>query len=168
MVIASQDSNGLIFAPCRNKSLFIWMAEDNKSLTRCPTKHSTKMPVITVDDQKVETELKIGPYTGSFTGAGGDSSKDFLLNLTELKTWEDYKRILTDGYMLSALDELPYLDQSVNVYEIKERYAPNDSDAVAPYLNIEFINKEEKDPEILIFGFNGYRYDGTKDLLKSL
>ena len=118
-----------------------------------------EMPVMTVDDRKVETELKIGPYTGSYTGAGDGSPKDWLFNLSDLKTWEDYNRILADGYLTSALDELPKLDQTVTVYELKDRYAPEDSDDIAPYLNIKFKGKGFNKRNLLTYGFNGYRHD---------
>lgn len=121
-----------------------------------------EMPVMTVDDRKVETELKIGPYTGSYTGAGDDSPKDWLFNLSDLKTWEDYNRILADGYLASALDELPKLDQTVTVYELKDRYAPEDSDDIAPYLNIEFKGKGFNKRNLLTYGFNGYRHDSMQ------
>ena len=123
-----------------------------------------EMPVMTVDDRKVETELKIGPYTGSYTGAGDDSPKDWLFNLSDLKKWEDYNRILADGYLASALDELPKLDQTVTVYELKDRYAPEDSDDIAPYLNIEFKGKGFNKRNLLTYGFNGYRHDSMQGL----
>lgn len=120
--------------------------------------YEIEIPIITVNGEVTESELKIGPYTGSYTGTDGNPDAN-IYNLFRLNTWEDYKRIIDDGYLSSALDELPKLDVPVIVYELKDRYFKEDTDATAPYLNMEFKVNNMSDTKILTLNFQGFSVD---------
>ena len=124
--------------------------------------YKAEVPFISVNGEKVATELKIGPYTGAFTGAGGELDESQLYNLSGPKNWEDYKRIMEEGYLKSALDELPELNIPVIVYELKDRHSADNSDDIAPYIQMEFHKDDMSKTKILTYEFNGSRFDTGK------
>ena len=120
------------------------------------------LPAITVNGNKVSSKLNIGPYSGTFEGAWGgtESEKSSSLNLDSLDSWEKYKALIKGGYMESAFDDWPQLNQTVIVYELRDRKAPSDADD-AVTLNMEF-NMDNNKTTILTYGFNGAANDVEK------
>ena len=112
-----------------------------------------KVPAISVNGKTVEAELKIGPFSGTFTGAGEQPPVKTTLNISDVKDWEGYKKLIESGYIAMTMDELPELDRKVIVYELKDRYAEDFSGA--PYLNISFKADTGK-TTIMTYRFNGY------------
>lgn len=112
-----------------------------------------KVPAISVNGKTVEAELKIGPFSGTFTGAGEQPPVKTTFNISDVKDWEGYKKLIESGYIAMTMDELPELDRKVIVYELKDRYAEDYSGA--PYLNISFKADTGK-TTIMTYRFNGY------------
>ncbi len=112
-----------------------------------------KVPAISVNGKTVEAELKIGPFSGAFTGAGEQPPVKTTFNISDVKDWEGYKKLIESGYIAMTMDELPELDRKVIVYELKDRYAEDYSGA--PYLNISFKADTGK-TTIMTYRFNGY------------
>ncbi|MBQ5322414.1 MAG: hypothetical protein J6J07_03125, partial [Oscillospiraceae bacterium] len=72
----------------------------------------SRIPQITVDGKEVETEIKIGPYSGGFASAWGKKSEVERLNLSSLESWHEYKTLLESGeYLENAFAENPKMDQ---------------------------------------------------------
>ena len=112
-----------------------------------------EVPVVSVNGKTIEADLKIGPFSGSFTGAGEQPPVKTTFNISDLKDWEGYKKLIESGYIAMTMDELPELDRKVIVYELKDRYAEDYSGA--PYLNISFKADTGK-TTIMTYRFNGY------------
>ncbi|MBR4343086.1 MAG: hypothetical protein IKP88_10380 [Lachnospiraceae bacterium] len=112
-----------------------------------------KVPVVSVNGQTIKADLKIGPFSGSFTGAGEQPPVKTTFNISDVKNWEEYKKLIESGYISLTMDELPGFDQKVIVYELKDRYAEDFSGA--PYLNISFKADTGK-TTIMTYRFNGY------------
>ena len=112
-----------------------------------------EVPVVSVNGKTIEADLKIGPFSGTFTGAGEQPPVKTTFNISDLKDWEGYKKLIESGYIAMTMDELPELDRKVIVYELKDRYAEDYSGA--PYLNISFKADTGK-TTIMTYRFNGY------------
>ncbi|MCR5727799.1 MAG: hypothetical protein K6G24_10070 [Lachnospiraceae bacterium] len=112
-----------------------------------------EVPVVSVNGKTIEADLKIGPFSGSFTGAGEQPPVKTTFNISDVKNWEEYKKLIESGYISLTMDELPGFDQKVIVYELKDRYAEDFSGA--PYLNISFKADTGK-TTIMTYRFNGY------------
>ncbi len=112
-----------------------------------------EVPVVSVNGKTIEADLKIGPFSGSFTGAGEQPLVKTTFNISDVKDWEGYKKLIESGYIAMTMDELPELDRKVIVYELKDRYAEDYSGA--PYLNISFKADTGK-TTIMTYRFNGY------------
>ena len=112
-----------------------------------------EVPVVSVNGQTIIADLKIGPFSGTFTGAGEQPPVKTTFNISDVKDWEGYKKLIESGYIAMTMDELPELDRKVIVYELKDRYAEDYSGA--PYLNISFKADTGK-TTIMTYRFNGY------------
>ena len=112
-----------------------------------------EVPVVSVNGQTIIADFKIGPFSGSFTGAGEQPPVKTTFNISDVKNWEEYKKLIESGYISLTMDELPGFDQKVIVYELKDRYAEDFSGA--PYLNISFKADTGK-TTIMTYRFNGY------------
>ena len=112
-----------------------------------------EVPVVSVNGKTIEADLKIGPFSGTFTGAGEQPPVKTTFNISDVKDWEGYKKLIESGYIAMTMDELPELDRKVIVYELKDRYAEDYSGA--PYLNISFKADTGK-TTIMTYRFNGY------------
>lgn len=112
-----------------------------------------EVPVVSVNGKTIEADLKIGPFSGTFTGAGEQPPVKTTFNISDVKDWEGYKKLIESGYIAMTMDELPKLDRKVIVYELKDRYAEDYSGA--PYLNISFKADTGK-TTIMTYRFNGY------------
>lgn len=112
-----------------------------------------EVPVVSVNGQTIEADLKIGPFSGTFTGAGEQPPVKTTFNISDVKDWAGYKKLIESGYIAMTMDELPELDRKVIVYELKDRYAEDYSEA--PYLNISFKADTGK-TTIMTYRFNGY------------
>ena len=112
-----------------------------------------EVPVVSVNGKTIEEDLKIGPFSGTFTGAGEQPPVKTTFNISDVKDWEGYKKLIESGYIAMTMDELPELDRKVIVYELKDRYAEDYSGA--PYLNISFKADTGK-TTIMTYRFNGY------------
>ena len=112
-----------------------------------------EVPVVSVNGKTIEADFKIGPFSGTFTGAGEQPPVKTTFNISDVKDWEGYKKLIESGYIAMTMDELPELDRKVIVYELKDRYAEDFSGA--PYLNISFKADTGK-TTIMTYRFNGY------------
>ena len=127
-------------------------------------------PVITVNGNEVGSSWYIGAYSGGFqgvegggsSGAGGDVHGEDggdSWNLAPIESWEGYRDLLEGGYQEQAIkNEYPKLNQTVVIYELKNRYGEKSDAAVAPTLSMEFFIDYNK-TKILTYGFNGSSYD---------
>ena len=127
-------------------------------------------PVITVNGNEAEPAWYIGPYSGRFqgvagggsSGAGGDVHGEDggdSWNLAPIESWEGYRDLLEGGYQEQAIkNEYPKLNQTVVIYELKNRYGEKSDAAVAPTLSMEFFIDYNK-TKILTYGFDGGSYD---------
>ncbi len=86
------------------------------------------VPTVTVDGETVETALYVGAYAGGFSPAIGDEESEETLNLEYPSSWEVYQALLEAGYMDTAFDEWPALDQPVVVYELSDFVVPENLD----------------------------------------
>ncbi len=91
-------------------------------------------------------------------GAGEQPPVKTTFNISDVKNWEEYKKLIESGYILLTVDELPRLDQKVIVYELKDRYAEDFSEA--PHLNISFKADTVK-TTIMTYRINGYSLKNT-------
>lgn len=129
----------------------------------------SKVPQITVDGKEIETELKIGPYSGGFASAVGEKSEAERLNLSSLESWYEYKALLENGeYLKDAFAENPKMDQPVKVYsfEINYNIPMNEFDEIDnPDVYINFNYDAEK-TNVFFYGFNSMRWDDEKGWVK--
>ncbi|MBO4506669.1 MAG: hypothetical protein J5728_09625 [Lachnospiraceae bacterium] len=124
----------------------------------CLESRLPEIPVITVNGTEVVPEPHIGTYPGTFTGATGGENDETTFNLSEPDSWEKYRSLIGSGYINSAFDGFPELEQPVIVYEIKDRYGECSDAAPAPMLNMEF-NIDYDKTTILTYGFNSVHMD---------
>ena len=124
----------------------------------CLESRLPEIPVITVNGIEAVPELHIGEYSGTFIGATGGENDETSFNLSQLDSWEKYRALIESGYINSAFDEFPELEQHVVVYEIKDRYGERSDAAPAPMLNMEF-NIDYDKTTILTYGFNSVHMD---------
>ncbi|MBQ4546310.1 MAG: hypothetical protein IJA17_04025 [Oscillospiraceae bacterium] len=118
----------------------------------------SRIPKITVDGKTVETELKIGPYSGGFAPAWGDEGGSESLNLSSLESWDEYKILLESGeYLKDALAENPSLDQEVIVYSFGIDYniPMEEFDQIENADLLIDVNFNEEKSGVLNYGFNG-------------
>ncbi len=124
-----------------------------------------RLPKITVNGEKSEIELKIGPYSNKFIPVLGSNDTEGTANLFLNQSWEEYK-ILLEGseYQEAAFDENPTLDIAVKVYTFTVEYL--DDIAVIDALdNPDFsisYNYDFEKTNIFYMGFNGGRFS-SKD-----
>ncbi len=145
---STQEKNYTIAYP------FVSSLEDSNTLT--PTLKSS------IELQK-ET-LLFGDYAGGFTAAYGDTDQSESLNLRDMASWEDYKKLLEDGeYLDTAQKELNLLDKQVTVYTFYDVSYPKDFDAAT--LAISFTLP--KDSVMLTYGMNGGEYDEERNFYRS-
>lgn len=125
----------------------------------------TYTPALTLDGAEVETELRIGVYSGGFEGAYGRS----LLegdpagsdNLDTVESWEDYAALLNDGtYLANALADGPDLSGiPVTVYRFTDPYGPETGgEAPNPSIRVAF-DLDYDETTVLSCGFHAGRYD---------
>ena len=127
-------------------------------------------PVITVNGNEVGSSWYIGSYSGGFQGVAGEGSSGAggdvhgedggdSWNLAPIESWEGYRDLLEGGYQEQTLkNEYPKLNQTVVIYELKNRYGEKSDAAVAPTLSMEFFIDYDK-TKILTYGIGGSSYD---------
>ena len=123
-------------------------------------------PVLTLNGRELQTELRIGTYSGSFEGAwagtiGGNPEGSVNLNYAD--GWEDYQALLADGsYLKNALGPGPDVTGvPVTVYRLTNPYSPpKDEEAgiTNPSLRATFHLDYSK-TKILTYGFHGASFD---------
>ncbi len=119
---------------------------------------SEHLPTVTVDGQTPEIDWHVGPYTGGYMGVwGGGKENEGSVNMKVIASYPEFKAVIEGGYMASAFDAYPVLDQPVTVYQITEpKVLTSDTDrqegapTLAMYLDIDF----EK-TTVLTYGLNG-------------
>ncbi|MBE6900781.1 MAG: hypothetical protein E7479_09035 [Ruminococcaceae bacterium] len=130
----------------------------------------SRVPQITVDGKSVETEIKIGPYSGGFASAWGEKSETERLNLSSLESWYEYKVLLEDGeYLKDAFAENPKMDQQVKVYSFGIEYniPMEEFDEIEnPDVIVAFDYDEEK-TNVFFYGFNGMSWNSEEGWVKA-
>ncbi|MBR6657231.1 MAG: hypothetical protein IKL18_03570 [Oscillospiraceae bacterium] len=130
----------------------------------------SRIPQITVDGKEVETELKIGPYSGGFASAWGEKSEVERLNLSSLESWYEYKALLESGdYLKDAFGENPKMEQSVKVYsfEIEYNIPMTEFDEIEnPDMMVTFDYDTEKS-NVYFYGFNSLRWNEDEGWVKA-
>lgn len=128
------------------------------------------IPKITVDGKSVETELKIGPYSGGFASAIGNDSETERLNLSSLESWDEYKTLLENGeYLNDAFSENPEMNQQVKVYSLKIKYniPMEEFDEIEnPDAVVTFDYDSEK-TSVFFCGFNGMNWNSEEGWVKA-
>lgn len=120
-----------------------------------------RQPALTLDGGALETELLIGPYSGSFEGAWGSEDSGEQLNLNELNSWEEYQALLADGsYLRKALSDFPDLSGiPVTVYKFTDAWGPERSDATPnPSIRVTF-DLDFSATTVLCYGFHMCSWD---------
>ena len=130
----------------------------------------SRIPQITVDGKKVETEIKIGPYSGGFASAWGEKSEVERLNLSSLESWYEYKILLESGeYLENAFAENPKMDQPVKVYsfEIEYNVPMEEFDEIDnPDMIVTFDYDTEKS-SVYFYGFNSMSWNSEEGWAKA-
>lgn len=130
----------------------------------------SRIPRITVDGKEVETEIKIGPYSGGFASAWGDDSETERLNLSSLESWDEYKTLLESGeYLKDAIAENPKMDQQVKVYSFKIEYniPMAEFDEIDNPDMIATFDYDEEKTEVFFYGFNGMSWNSEEGWVKA-
>lgn len=115
-------------------------------------------PELFVDGQTADTVLYAGGYTGDFQGAGDETTD---LNLKQLKSWEEYRELLSgEDYLDRALGE--HADLSgipVTVYQFTGAWGPEESKEIPnPTIRAHFSLDYDK-TVVLSYGFHGGMYN---------
>ena len=130
----------------------------------------SRIPQITVDGKEVETEIKIGPYSGGFASAWGEKSEVERLNLSSLESWHEYKILLESGeYLENAFAENPKMDQPVKVYsfEIEYNVPMEEFDEIDnPDMIVTFDYDTEKS-SVYFYGFNSMSWNSEEGWAKA-
>ena len=130
----------------------------------------SRIPQITVDGKEVETEIKIGPYSGGFSPAWGDENGSESLNLSSLESWYEYKILLESGeYLENAFAENPKMDQPVKVYsfEIEYNVPMEEFDEIDnPDMIVTFDYDTEKS-SVYFYGFNSMSWNSEEGWAKA-
>lgn len=111
------------------------------------------LPAITADGQQVQSGLLAGVYAGGFSGVaspGADDSERW--NLKQPASWLDYKTLIENGYLASALDGFPALDQPLVVYKFSDYVVP-EMDVANVVLNVRFYLPEGA--KVISYNSNG-------------
>ncbi len=129
----------------------------------------SRIPKITVGGEPVETELKIGPYSGGFASAFGEDSEIERLNLASLESWDKYKMLLENGeYLKDAFEENPEMNQRVKVYSFGIEYniPMTEFDEIDnPDMIVTFDYDEEKS-NVYFYGFNSMSWNSEEGWVK--
>ena len=118
----------------------------------------SERPAITINGSAADAQMHIGPFSGAFSEIPGSDGGGPALNISQITSWEGYKDLTEAGYMASAFDAFPDLQQNVVVYEVKDMYGERSEKAPAPYINIEF-NIDFSKTTVLSYGFSGCSLD---------
>ncbi len=129
-----------------------------------------QVPQITVNGNSVDTEIKIGPYSGGFSPALGDENGESeSLNLSSLESWSEYKALLESGeYQKQAFDENPKMTQNVKVYSFDITYnmEMDEFDELDnPDMEIMF-DCDRESTNFLMYGFEGFEYNSEEKWVK--
>ncbi|MGN1156881.1 MAG: hypothetical protein ACI4TK_11950 [Agathobacter sp.] len=130
-------------------------------------------PVLTIGENTLDTKLHVGSYAGGFQGAwenGKETQQNpGSLNLQEIKNWEDYQSLLSDGtYLERALGD--FVDLSyipVTLYVFTDAWGPEENDDAGipnPSIRVMFEMDYEK-TTVLSYNFNGGYYDSDNGIM---
>ena len=121
----------------------------------------TLRPSLTAEGEALETVLRIGAYSGGFTGVWGADDPGGSSNLYQADSWEDYRDLLADGsYLENALGPAPEVDGiPVIVYRFTDPYGPEaDEDAPNPTLRVS-MDLDYGETTVLSYGFHAGAFD---------
>lgn len=130
----------------------------------------SRIPQITVDGKPVETELKIGPYSGGFASALGEDSEVERLNLSSLESWDEYKTLLENGeYIKDAFAKNPEMNQQVKVYSLKIKYniPMEEFDEIENPDAIVAFDYDAEKTGVFFCGFNGMSRNSEEGWVKA-
>ena len=121
----------------------------------------TLRPSLTAEGEALETVLRIGAYSGGFTGVWGADDPEGSSNLYQADNWEDYRDLLADGsYLENALAPAPSVDGiPVTVYHFTDPYGPEaDEEAPNPSLRVS-MDLDYEATTVLSYGFHAGAFD---------
>ena len=121
----------------------------------------TLRPSLTAEGEALETVLRIGAYSGGFTGVWGADDPGGSSNLYQADSWEDYRDLLADGsYLENALGPAPEVDGiPVIVYRFTDPYGPEaDEDVPNPTLRVS-MDLDYGETTVLSYGFHAGAFD---------
>jgi hypothetical protein len=105
-----------------------------------------------MNDAVVNGKLLPGGYTGSFKGGG--PVDDSTLNLNQIRSWDEYLTLFSDGnYLNQTVNEVLWPDQNVVIYEFTNAWADHEKAAaatMAAMFDLDFNNTT-----VLTYGFSG-------------
>lgn len=127
----------------------------------------TYTPTLALDGAALESELRVGAYSGSFEGAYGASLLEGdpagSANLDYAESWEDYGALLDGGaYLANALADGPDVSGiPVTIYRFTDPYGPEADDEAGipnPSIRVTF-DLDYDQTTVLGYGFHAGRYD---------
>ncbi len=123
----------------------------------------TKLPQISINGNTVETDIKIGPYSGGFDPVWGrENTESERWNLSSIESWYEYKLLLENGeYQNAAFSEKPELKQQVKVYSFNIEYNIDMSlfDEIDNPDAVVCFDYDADETKVVTYGFNGYTVD---------
>lgn len=127
-------------------------------------------PMLTLNGEELNAELRIGAYSGGFQGAWENWKETHenpgTLNLQSIESWEGYQALLADGtYLQRALGEFVDLSHiPVTLYALTDAWGPEENDDAGipnPSIRIMF-ERDYENSKVLSYGFNGGYRDSDK------
>jgi len=116
---------------------------------------TTAVPQISVEGAVMDTDIRIGGYSGGLTDDG--------MNLQNAGNWEEYKNLLSDtSYISSALTENMISDEPVTVYFLEDITVPASSNTQASTIAMKFTLDPAKS-QVITYGISGYSGDGKSN-----
>ena len=120
-------------------------------------------PSLTAEGEALETVLRVGAYSGGFTGVWEANDPEGSANLSQPAGWEDYRDLLSDGsYLENALGPAPSVDNiPVIVYRFTDPYGPEADEAAGvpnPTLRVS-MDRDYGETTVLSYGFHAGAYD---------
>lgn len=110
---------------------------------------------VSLDGATLKPAITLGPYTGFFEGAWGDTAdENRQLNLRAIENWQGYRALLEETPYLEQVFSPPsFPDLPVTVYWFDPILLPEDSTGANPSLAVSY--RKDAQTRVLAYGFHG-------------